>query len=189
MAYLTGHTHPKTPQIYHQGKGVLEIIGPSNYYASKFGLVTIENDFISWTTVDINDPPSGVISYPIPKSQISMQTIFNDVQNSEIRVVMFGNRHDYDIEFNITNEEKTKEICNGKLNFNREIADGNQVLYTFPMKECVREYGPYNLTFSEDFKSSIATDATCSSSTTTCAIRPPNATSIAMEYSLSTVPN
>ena len=41
----------------------------------------------------------------------------------------------------------------------------------------------------DDFKSSIATPATCSSSTTICAILPPNATSIAIEYSLSTLPN
>lgn len=154
-AYLTGHTHPKTPQIFHHGKGILEIIGPSNYYASKFGLVTIDNDFISWSTIDLTNPVNGVISYPVPKAQISMQTIFNDFTNTEIRVVMFSNRHDHQIEFNITNEEKTKQVFNGKLNYNREIVEGKQVLYTFPMKDCIKTAGTYEMTFSGDFNGSI----------------------------------
>lgn len=155
LAYLTGHTHPNKPEFYHQGKGNLEVIGPSNYYASQFGLVTLDNDMITWTTVNISNPPNGIISYPTPKGQISPHSIFNDIENSEIRVIMFTNRTDLKIKFTITNTETLKEVFTGYLQYKKTLVENRQILYTFPMKECVREYGPYNLTFSEDFKSSI----------------------------------
>ena len=108
LAYLTGHTHPKSPDILHHGKGGIEIIGPASFQRSKFGLVSIDNDAISWSEIDINNPPNGIISYPIPKEQISPNTIFDDFEKSEIRVVVFSGRKDLKISFTISDITKGK---------------------------------------------------------------------------------
>lgn len=156
LAYLTGHTHPKTMQLYHQGKGGLEIIGPSNYYASKFGVVTLDNDMIGWTEVELTNPLKGVISYPIKKSQISTHTNFKDIQNSEIRVIMFSERKDLEIDFSvIAEDEENKVIFEGRLNYCKSLNNGKQSLYTYPMNEVVKGAGSYNVTFSGDFNESI----------------------------------
>lgn len=158
LAYLTGHTHPKNPDVLHHGKGGLEIIGPASFQRSKFGLVTIDNDAISWSTIDINNPPNGIISYPVPKEQISKNTIFNDIENSEIRVIIFSGRKDLKISFTITDtsskKSKSKEIFNGTLKYSRSLLKDRQSLYTFPLKNCISNYGTYKIVFSGDFNGS-----------------------------------
>lgn len=158
LAYLTGHTHPKNLDVLHHGKGNLEIIGPASFQRSKFGMVTIDNNAISWSTIDITNPPNGIIAYPIPKEQISPHTIFNDIEHSEIRVIIFSKSKDLRINFSITNmlNSKTKKnpIFSDSLKYSRDLLKGRQVLYTFPLKNCISDHGTYKITFSGDFNGS-----------------------------------
>lgn len=149
LIFLSGHSHPKEPRIFHHGLGGIEILGTGSFQHSRFGIVTIDNDGISWSTINTDNPPKGVISYPIPMNQLSPNAIFND-KNTEIRVVMFSNRTDLSISFKIT-ENNGEKVSNGFLVFSRYLPKGH-ALYTFPMYKAIENNGSYQITFSGDFE-------------------------------------
>lgn len=150
LAFLSGHSHPKDPKIFHHGKGGLEILGLSSAQDSRFGLVTIDNDGISWSTVDTENPPKGVITYPIPKKQLSPNAIFNDKETAEIRVLIFSNQTNLSINFLISDSTNSSAIYSGHLTYSRSLNNGHS-LYTFPLNKCIKKFGTYHITFSGDF--------------------------------------
>ena len=124
LAYLSGHTHPKTVDVVHHGNGGIQLIGPCNYEYANFGVITIDNGCLSWSLIDAKNPKNGVISYPIPVSQLTSKTIFNDIENAEIRVVMFTDRNDLSISFTITGES----TFSGKLQYSRTFLNQTKSL-------------------------------------------------------------
>ncbi|KAK8872237.1 Transmembrane protein 62 [Tritrichomonas musculus] len=148
--FLSGHSHPQNSKIYHHDKRIVEILGVSSLQQSKFGLVSIDNGGISCTLINSMNQPKGVITYPIPKEQLSSNSIFNDIENSEIRVVVFSNRENLSIKFNISENTNSKLIYSGNLNYSRKLQN-NHSLYTFPLNKCITNKGSYNITFSGDF--------------------------------------
>ena len=93
------------------------------------------------------------MSYPISINQLSSQSIFNDIENTEIRVVIFLNKANLSISFSIINQLNSNLVFSGKLKFSRHLINGRS-LYTYPMKECITEKGKYQITFSGDFDGS-----------------------------------
>lgn len=151
LAYLSGHSHPVKPDVFHHGKGGVEILGPASFINSKFGVVTIDNHGIAWSMIDTTNPQKGVLSYPVPKKQISKNVIFNDRQNTSIRVIMFSNQINHSIHFTL--KKSSKNVFSGTLNYTRNLPRG-QTLYSFPIKDCIKEDGSYTITFSGDFNGS-----------------------------------
>lgn len=151
LAYLSGHTHPKTVDVVHHGNGGIQLIGPCNYEYANFGVITIDNGCLSWSLIDAKNPKNGVISYPIPVSQLTSKTIFNDIENAEIRVVMFTDRNDLSISFTITGES----TFSGKLQYSRTFLNQTKSLYAFPLKDCIKNKGNYTITFSGDFEDQL----------------------------------
>lgn len=100
--------------------------------------------------VTINEKPKGIISYPPPIDQISSKTIFNDISNTEIKVVMFSEQINYSIGFKIRDNADSKIIFSSYLHFSRKLIN-NKTLYTFPMNECITKFESYKIDFSEDF--------------------------------------
>lgn len=151
LAFLCGHWHPRKPTVSYLKKGTIQIIGTVGYRESRFGIVTIDNDAMSWTLVDdTKSPPVAVISYPIPMGQISSQSIFNDKENTEIRVVVFSDQTNLSISFTVVKLSDSKTVFKGYLKFSRHLINGRS-LYTYPMKEIIHENGKYRITFSEYF--------------------------------------
>ncbi|KAK8892597.1 Transmembrane protein 62 [Tritrichomonas musculus] len=154
LAYLSGHWHFDSPSAYYYGKGGVDIVGTASFKRSKFGLVTIDNDGISWSPIDIRNPPNGIVSYPIPMEQVSINSIFNDIENSEIRVVIFSDQKDLKIGFTIKDLSNSKTVFDGYLSYSRPLINGHS-LYTYPMKDCLDRHGSYHITFSGDFNGSL----------------------------------
>ena len=154
QAFLSGHSHPQNIKVYHHDKGILEILGVSSLQQSKFGLVSIDNGGISCTLINSNNPAKGIITYPIQKEQLSSNSIFNDIENSEIRVVLFSNRENLSIKFNISENTNSKLVYSGNLKYSRKLQN-NHSLYTFPLNKCISNKGSYNITFSGDFEGHV----------------------------------
>ena len=156
LIFLSGHSHTEKPYVFHHGIGGIEIIGTASFQHSSFGLVTIDNDGISWSIVNISkSPPKGVITYPIPMNQLSQNAIFNDKEKAEIRVLMFSNRTDLSISFKIIEygQKETKLVHADNLMFSRQLINGHS-LYTFPLNRCIKSDGLYHIDFSGDFEGS-----------------------------------
>lgn len=151
LAYLSGHTHPKVLDSVHHGNGGIELIGPCNYQNSNYGVITIDNGCLAWSLIEYKNPAKGVISYPIPIEQLTPKTIFNDIENAEIRVVMFTDRNDLSISFTISGDS----TFSGKLRYSRTFLNQTKSLYVFPLKDCIKRNGNYTITFSGDFESSL----------------------------------
>ncbi|KAK8838184.1 Transmembrane protein 62 [Tritrichomonas musculus] len=150
IGYLSGHWHPRKPSIFYQKNGGIEIIGTVTFREGKFGLATIDNDAISWSLVDFSNQPAGAISYPIPISQVTSGTIFNDREDAEIRVVMFTEENDLKIEFTIKDISDQKTVFTDFLNYKRRLVNGHS-LYTYPMAMCSLRTGSYRIIFEGDF--------------------------------------
>lgn len=154
LAYLSGHSHPKNVIIYHHGKGGIEYLGPASFLGSKFGLLSIDNNAIVWTTMDPKKKAKGVITYPVPKEQVTPHTIFNDHENAQIRVVMFSTLENHSIIFTAFHSSSSTPTCVGFMNFSRKLPN-NHTLYIFPIKKCYLKEGNYLATFSGDFDGRI----------------------------------
>lgn len=149
-AYLSGHWHPENPASFHYGKKGVDIVATASFKREKFGIVSIDNGEISWSPVDINKPTNGVITYPIPADQLSSSSIFNDKENSEIRVVMFSDKNDLKIQFKIIDKINSKTVFNGFLNYKKQLVNGRS-LYSFPFNSCIKDFGEYHVEFNGDF--------------------------------------
>lgn len=148
--YLSGHWHPKGPSSFHDGKFGVDIVAASTFSREKFGIVCVDNDGISWSTVDINNPIKGVVSYPIPADQLSTSSIFNDKENAEIRVVMFDESTELKIEFKVIDKANSKTVKDGFLTYKKTLING-RTLYTYPLSECIDKFGDFRVNFQGDF--------------------------------------
>lgn len=151
LAYLSGHTHPKKIDIVHHGKCGIELIGPCYFKTLNFGIITIDNGCLSWSNNNVNKPVKGVVSYPIPVEQLTSKTIFNDIENAEIRVIMFTSRNDLSILFTING----KSTFSGRLRYSRTFLNHTKSLYVFPLKDCIEGEGTYTISFSGDFECNL----------------------------------
>lgn len=127
MIYLTGHTPPTSPTFLHHGTGGLKIIGPASFQRYKFGIVSLDNDIISWSTIDNGNAPSDIITYPTEVKQLAPDTIFNDL-NADIRVIIFSLFDYLNIGFTITNYQTSQVVFSGKLRY-RRILNNRKLLY------------------------------------------------------------
>lgn len=153
QVFLSGHSHPAQPEIFHHKNGCLEILGISSLKNSQFGLVAIDNNGITWKKIDNANSQKGIITYPISVNQLSSNAIFNDKINAEIRVVVFSNDKNLKIYFNISQTSNSKVIYSGILNYSRSLENGKS-LYTFPIKKCIKDFGSYFINFTGDFEDS-----------------------------------
>lgn len=83
---LTGHLHPETPIPHHHGK-VLEMVGSDFLEHYRYAFVSNDNGNIAYHTVECFNPPSGIITNPVPLSQISSSSTFN--RDDPLRVITF----------------------------------------------------------------------------------------------------
>ncbi|OHS94244.1 hypothetical protein TRFO_39572 [Tritrichomonas foetus] len=136
---LTGHSHISLMN-HHKGtleKNMDDLVGSDG----KFGLLTIDNGrvMIYEQKFTFSDEPKAVLTHPIPKNQISKETIFNE-KETEIRVLLFSD-----------NENATINVAGsieGTLSFQRLIKP-NISLYSMPL--ILNTSGTYKLSFSGDW--------------------------------------
>lgn len=102
---------------------------------SIFGIFSIDNDAVVWSTIDSNKPIKGVITYPVPKDQVTSHTMFHDHESTEIRIVMFSNRTNHSIQYQLFDlSEKNQHSKKGYLNYSRNLINSH-TLYTAPIKK------------------------------------------------------
>lgn len=134
---LTGHTHPKRPEIRHHGQGIMEVVGVGGMNHHIFGAITQDNGRIVYHKVDTKNPPICLITHPVPINQINYHTSLNEA-NTEIRIICTkGSNLSIKINGSIT----------GKMKYIRKTKDGFY-LYTYPLK---LSDGHHQLYFSGDF--------------------------------------
>lgn len=108
-------------------------IGPASFQRYKFGIVSLDNDIISWSTIDNGNAPSDIITYPTEVEQLAPNTIFNDL-NADIRVIIFSLFDYLNIGFTITNYQTSQVVYSGKLRYRRILNNNKTTLYLFPIK-------------------------------------------------------
>lgn len=130
-------------------------MGPASFLGSIFGLVSIDNNAVAWKSISHSDKIKGVVTYPVPKDQVTAQTNFNEIQNAEIRIVMFSNQTNHSIRFNIFDLSNINQLSKtGEMNFSRQLTN-NHTLYTAPLSEYVTKESNYRIDFEGDFNHSL----------------------------------
>ncbi|OHT12770.1 hypothetical protein TRFO_17321 [Tritrichomonas foetus] len=116
MIYLSGHSHPIDCTLQHHGKGNLEVIAPStrNEYR-QFGMVSIDNGNIRWSVVNMNNPSDFIVTYPIPKEQLTFHSTFDDL-TSEIRVVSLSKNTEAKIHVQVLKKSPESSLSSKLLN-------------------------------------------------------------------------
>jgi hypothetical protein len=117
---LTGHLHPSRANVQHFG-GVIEFVGTDLVWHETFGLISIDNGRAAYHQIELDDPPTAILTFPVPKSQLSEAV---DFQTSEtaIRVISFRNE---------SVEIRVSGAVSGTLTRERQLSRG--WLYTFPL--------------------------------------------------------
>ena len=87
---VTGHTHPREPWLLHS-QGKLEVVAVDLRYHGGYGLITIDNGRYVYHGARVKDPPAAVVTHPIPKAQLSSDSVFNE-ESTEIRVLVFSDK-------------------------------------------------------------------------------------------------
>lgn len=85
---VTGHTHPDAPWLLHSD-GNLEIVALDLRYHNGSALITIDNGRYVYHGFTTDTVPAAVVTHPVPKAQLSTETVFNE-ENTEIRVLVFS---------------------------------------------------------------------------------------------------
>jgi hypothetical protein len=137
---LTGHAHPLVPTFQHHN-GILEVVGPDVKDHQRYSILTFDRDQMSYHDIGIDERLVAMMTYPIPKAQLSRRSTF-DLTSAEIRVIAFSERPDLSI--------SVSGAVTGKLAFQR-ILRTNLSLYTLPFN---LSYGEYVLNFTGDWNSS-----------------------------------
>lgn len=87
---LTGHRHPRY-NVITTIDGLLHVISPALAWGGRnFNILTIDNGhFIAHTIINSSDN-QALITYPVPKDQITPKTIFS-VNEFDVKVLFYGN--------------------------------------------------------------------------------------------------
>lgn len=145
--FLTGHWHPAKKIISHH-PGFLEVVCGDLTTHRRFGLITIDNDRLSFHDGKIDNPTRFIVTHPIPINQISPQTVFND-KNTEVRVLAFTDEKDLRITATFTSEDCLHVLNKVKLNYVRETKNGAN-LYSAPIPINLSYNCKYHLTLTGD---------------------------------------
>lgn len=138
--YISGHTHPGSPDYYHHDT-VLEIVAPDVKEHKSISVVTYDNGRSGFQSFKLDEVPDVILSHPMPYTQYSEKYCFNE-QNTEIRALVFGNN-----ELTI----KVSGDLVGQLHKSKEIKPGVSI-YSMPMN---LSNGFHHLSFSGDFTHEI----------------------------------
>jgi hypothetical protein len=138
---INGHTHPETAIFCHHN-GILEINGVDSKSHQKYAILTFDRGQMAYHELPIRDELFALLTYPIPKPQVSNKTKF-DVGNTDIRVIVFSSSQTVNI--------LASGDVSGKLQFNRLIRE-NLSLYTLPMN---LSHGEYQVNFTGDWTYSV----------------------------------
>lgn len=145
--FLTGHWHPFNKIISHH-EGFLEIVCSDLTTHRRFGLITIDNNHLSFHDATIDSPLRFIVTHPIPIEQLSSQSVFND-KNTEVRVLVFTRRTDLKITATFTSNECACILNKVKLNYIRETKNG-AMLYSAPIPSNLSYNCKYHLSLSGD---------------------------------------
>ena len=147
IGLINGHTHPLETQFLKH-KTFLECTLTCLKKFRTFGLVTVDNGQIGYTTLPLDNPFDhyAVISYPIP-DRIALNTFSGE--NMQVRLISMTNEEK---QYFVSIETEKGEI-KGKLKRNTRIND-NSWLYTFDIQENF-EKGKHLLTISGDYNISM----------------------------------
>ncbi|KAH0786268.1 Ser/Thr protein phosphatase [Histomonas meleagridis] len=141
IGFFSGHHHPSTPKYEHQNS-YIDYIGCDVKQRGTYGLVTVDNDRIFYHNINPNNPPTALLTYPIPYDQTSSVSGFDEDQ-STIRIISFG---DSPINISITGD------------ITADIEDVHSIkpgmfLYRYPLNELTE--GKHYLKFTGDFEYEI----------------------------------
>jgi hypothetical protein len=136
---LTGHLHPSRRYVQHFG-GVIEFVGTDLVWHNTFGLISIDNGRAAYHQIELDQVPTAILTFPVPKEQLSQFVDF-EASNAEIRVISFKNE---------SLEIRVSGAVSGTLTKIRQLRMG--WLYTLPLD---LPAGEYHLSFRGDWSHEI----------------------------------
>ena len=143
--FISGHMHPSHATIDHHGE-TLEVICPDLKSHKRFGLITVDNGNVVYHDMPLvlYGEEAALVTYPVPKDQLSSQVSFND-KNAELRVIVLSDADDIHLVVN--------GLINGTLKKVRTIFNGYSLL-SIPFPPDIPE-GDHEVFISGDFHMSV----------------------------------
>ncbi|KAI5515781.1 helicase related family [Trichomonas vaginalis G3] len=89
---LTGHTHPRNPEITKK-ESLLHVVSSPGFMTSNVTIISIDNGFSSFHKVDSSNNRQAIITYPINTNSITSRVVFSK-SDIDVRVVLYGNNSD-----------------------------------------------------------------------------------------------
>jgi len=139
-ALLNGHTHPKAFEPLHIGTKMIEVTATALLRVDKFGLITVDNDRMTYSALDEKNLEPAVITCPSPAEQ--SKYIFPDT-SFDIRVLSFSS--------NQSRRFVVSGDATGIMTFTREVMPG-VCLYSLPATFTA---GKHTITISGDIDKTI----------------------------------
>lgn len=136
---LTGHLHPRTALFEHH-KSVLEVVGSDSKGHKNYGLVSMDNGNTAYHSANIEKPLKAIVTYPIPKMQLTKMVVFNQ-KKSFIHVVAFSKSEEMQLYVNGAG------YTNQKMKWIKSINELQQ-LYSLPLDV---DQGEYHISISGDW--------------------------------------
>lgn len=115
--YLSGHLHPKKPQILHHGQSI-EVVGTPLFRYNQVGLASLDNGHFSYHQMNLSHKKFAILTFPNPdQTRSSLERFDENLERTGIRAVSFSG--DMNLSFRIDNGQIQRLKCAKRLKYRK----------------------------------------------------------------------